>query len=78
MSAWLHCTLDKDFILSFILPSLFSLVAAMLLGLNIFRHLAASPSLVHFATYTMSAIVGMILLVIALYNLYAVNYHKCK
>ena len=50
----------------------------MLLGLNIFRHLAASPSLVHFATYTMSAIVGMILLVIALYNLYAINYHKCK
>lgn len=72
--------MESSFFLSFfpLSLSLFFLVAAMLLGLNIFRHIAASPSLVHFATYTMSAIVGMILLVIALYNLYAVNYHKCK
>lgn len=53
-------------------------VVVMLLGLNIFRVLAASPALVHYAIYCMSATVGLVLIVIAFYNLYAINYHKCK
>ena len=52
------------------------LVAAMLLGLNIFREVASSPNEVHYAVYTTSATVGLVLMLIALYNIYNISYHK--
>ena len=50
----------------------------MLLGLHILRELVSDEDFVHYAIYTMSAMVGLILMVAALYNIYTITFHKSK
>ena len=51
----------------------------MLLGLNVYRECAEKVDFVHYAIYTVSGTVGVVIAIMAFYNIYAVNYgvRKC-
>ncbi len=54
-----------------------SVGGAMLLGLHIMRELdSADYDYVHYAIYSVSGLVGLIVMVPALFNIYAINYKK--
>lgn len=47
----------------------------MLLGLNVYRECTeVDTDFVHYAIYTVSATVGIVIAIIAFYNIYATNY----
>lgn len=52
-------------------------VGAMLLGLHIVRELrGVDMEYVHYAIYSMSATIGLIIMTAALFNIYSINYKK--
>ncbi len=54
-------------------------VAAMLLGLHAFQELpGVYRERVHVAIYMMSGVVGVFIMVLASYNLYAIMFKKCE
>ena len=47
----------------------------MLLGLNVYRECTGvDTDFVHYTVYTVSAIVGVVISIMAFYNIYATNY----
>ena len=54
-------------------------VGAMLLGLHIVRELeGVDMNFVHYAIYSLSATIGLIIMLAALFNIYTVNYMKSE
>ena len=54
-------------------------VGGMLLGLYILRELKGVDSdYVHYAIYSLSSTIGLIIMLAALFNIYAVNYSKSE
>lgn len=57
----------------------FFAVGAMLLGLHILRELGGvREDYVHYAIYSMSGTIGLIIMIAALFNIYAINYQKSE
>ena len=51
----------------------------MLLGLNIYREcVSVDVDFVHYTVYTLSATVGVVITIMAFYNIYSVNYRIRK
>lgn len=51
----------------------------MLLGLHIVRELSGvDVDFVHYAIYSMSGTIGLIIMIAALFNVYSINYKKSQ